>query len=92
MEFQGTKAKISRYASVLHSLLELNQWWDELPPHDRFVVAHTNRLVSTCEKLLLQEVHMWKSASQVATLLNKAANNYGNNSNIAGNYQNNDEK
>jgi len=73
LEFQGTNAKISRYASIVHALLELNQWWDELPPHERFVVANIDKLVAVCEDQLLREVRTWKSTSQVIKLLDKAS-------------------
>lgn len=79
LEFQGTSAKINRYASIVHALLELKQWWEELPLHERFVVANIDKLVSVCEEQLLREVRMWKSTSQVIKLLKKAMDNNNNN-------------
>jgi hypothetical protein len=73
LEFQGTNAKISRYASIVHALLELNQWWDELPSHERFVVANIDKLVAACEDQLLRELRTWKSTSQVIKLLDEIA-------------------
>ena len=56
----------------MHTLTELHQWWEELPSHDRFVVANIDRLISVCEEQLLLEVKTWKSSSQVAKLMKNA--------------------
>lgn len=70
----GEDQQVRLCGSVVHSLLKLNQWWEELPPHDRLIVRRQCLWID-CEKYILREVNMWKSSSQVAVLLSKAAHN-----------------
>ena len=71
LEFQGTNNKIGRYAATVHGLRELLLWWEELPPHERFVVSNVENIVIASEELIKKEFEAWKSTSDVIKLLQK---------------------
>jgi len=62
VEFAEYGKKLERYTAAIHSLQNLETWWNSLGEVEKASVASITRLVSECEGIIAAEYGAWCSA------------------------------
>ena len=73
VEFSGTSSKIIRYSECVQSLEALYAWWQTLQEMDALDADKIDRLISSCEEVIQQELRAWNSTSRSSEMLRKAS-------------------